>query len=194
MATANSIFRIHPEVLSKQNFKPHRWLSVKSTDTQHIVTQPFLNLEERESPPNSENQQMYAVTLPQAGSIVFTTIQESTTQVGVQFWCDENCGWAQIKIDDVIRWVGNTLNLKDYIEIYDLTNAQHTVKVESLGQKGSESGGRDVRIAGFGYGAVNSKKYVVYLPFIANGAKETANEEEKKDATNHIYLPIIMKE
>jgi len=66
----------------------------------------------------------------------------SSTMVGVQFWGDENDGWARVLVDGIERWRGNTYGRSPelfvrFLEIRDLQKAPHVIRVEPLGEAGS---------------------------------------------------------
>lgn len=66
----------------------------------------------------------------------------SSTMVGVQFWGDENDGWARVLVDGVERWQGNTYGRSPepfvrFLEIRDLKKAPHVIRIEPLGQPGT---------------------------------------------------------
>lgn len=63
---------------------------------------------------------------------------------------------------------GESVTFVGYIEITDLPDTAHTVRVEDTGIPGS-SGGTDVTVAAFGWGAVGEPAvHKVYLPFVSN--------------------------
>jgi hypothetical protein len=80
--------------------------------------------------------------------------------VGVQFWGDQNDGWARVLVDGTEVWRGSTYGTSGdpaagayvkYLEISGLATGAHTVRVECLGINGA-GGGDDVTILLFGFG------------------------------------------
>jgi hypothetical protein len=78
--------------------------------------------------------------------------------VGVQLWGDQTDGWARITVDGSEVWRGNTYGKSgdypaggfiNYVEIYNLPMAKHTIIVDVLGINGPE-GGPDVTVFYFG--------------------------------------------
>lgn len=64
-----------------------------------------------------------------------------STLVGVQFWGDDNDGWARVLVDGIPRWEGNTYGQSPtpfvrFLEISGLSNAPHVIRIEPTGQKG----------------------------------------------------------
>lgn len=105
----------------------------------------------------------YVQTLPAyQGKLVYRT-QTSTDSVGVQFYCKQSCGWAQIRVDGEIRWIGNTYNMDDYVEIFRLPYDHHDVEVESLDYSDGERSDGVIRILAFGEGVLHR----IYLPIIS---------------------------
>lgn len=166
MATSNSIYKVYPEVISAKNPQPPKLIAIKDEEQGQVYSNHISEYLLMDGPDGSHLLKMWVVRLSGVGNSIYTTTQIATTQVGVQFWGDENSGWAQIKIDGLIRWVGNTLHSQEYVEIDDLDMRNHTITVEALGQPGSPSGGSEVRIVAFGHGVVGSERYKVFLPII----------------------------
>ncbi len=97
----------------------------------------------------------------------------ATTSMGVQFWGDDNDGWATVYIDGVEIWTGDTRGSDNqypggafvkYLQVSGLSNSTHTLRVESdLGQ--------DVTMYFFGLGevtdsgVVTGNRMVAYYPF-----------------------------
>lgn len=84
------------------------------------------------------------------------------TSIGVQFACAETCGWGQIRVDDEVRWIGNTYKMTDYVEIYLLPAQSHVVIIESLGHSGGNGSKGEVRFMAFGVGVLHR----IFLPII----------------------------
>lgn len=110
--------------------------------------------------------------LDRANTYAELTWPDPTTTVGVQFWGDANDGHARILVDGDLVWQGSTqgesVTFEGYIEIANLPESAHTVRVEATGTPGS-SGGTHVTVAAFGWGAVGEAgPHKVYLPFITN--------------------------
>ena len=90
-----------------------------------------------------------------------------TTKLGVQFWGDDNDGWARVKVDGEQVWTGNIYGASGnefikYLEFSDLEPKSHTIRVESMGIKGTEYGGDDVAIYFFGF--ENPTQYFTIKP------------------------------
>ncbi len=112
---------------------------------------------------------LVALTMP--GSQLTATCAAPTSTIGVQFWGDENDGWVQVTVDDEYEWRGNTHDNKNYVEITDLPFAEHTVRIEALGDVGATGGGSHVTIAGIscqrlGPGGIINQR--IFLPLIFN--------------------------
>lgn len=163
MATANSIYRILPEVLSDQNPQPGGEVGVVSGQTPTVQVTPPAEFKQDEFD-TGKILKISVVVLTGKNGSVYSTMPTNSDAVGVQFWGNQWSGWAQIKVDGIIRWVGDTQNLRSYVEIYDLSPGTHTVTVEALGQVGEAKGSGEVRVAAFGYGVARSKKHKVFLP------------------------------
>jgi len=67
------------------------------------------------------------------------------TSVGVQFWGDNDDGYARVIVDGVERWTGNTYGedgnypggaFVNYLYFTDLGPGPHTIRVENMGQTG----------------------------------------------------------
>ncbi|MBV7332244.1 hypothetical protein KFU94_29230 [Chloroflexi bacterium TSY] len=100
------------------------------------------------------------------------TWSEPATAVGVQFWGDQNDGWACILINNVQVWEGNTVgegvNFETYLEVRNLPNERHTVRVEAVGRPGRDGGDVHVAIVTFGWGEVpgeSDEGSTIFLPF-----------------------------
>ncbi|MCB0105671.1 MAG: hypothetical protein KDE53_07175, partial [Caldilineaceae bacterium] len=75
-----------------------------------------------------------------------------STMVGVQFWGDENDGWARVLVDGVERWRGNTYGRSPdlfihFLEVRDLKRAPHVIRVEPLGQPGTTLAGGNSHVS-----------------------------------------------
>ena len=65
--------------------------------------------------------------------------------IGVQFWGDDNDGWARVLLDGFEIWRGDTYGtiLSDpnsfvkYLEVCNLLPGKHTVRVEHMGMQGA---------------------------------------------------------
>ena len=114
---------------------------------------------------------VHLVALTTPGSQLATTCAAPTSTIGVQFWGDENDGWAQVTVDGEYEWRGNTRNNKSYVEITDLPFAEHTVRIEALGDAGATGGGSHVTIAGIScqrLGPGSTVNQRIFLPLIFN--------------------------
>lgn len=75
-----------------------------------------------------------------------------STMVGVQFWGDENDGWARVLVDGTERWRGNTYGRSPalfirFLEIRDLPPAPHVVRIEPVGQVGTSLPGGNIHVS-----------------------------------------------
>lgn len=72
--------------------------------------------------------------------------------VGVQFWGDENDGWARVLVDGTERWRGNTYGQSPqlfvrFLEISNLAAAPHVVRIEPLGQPGINTPNGNIHVS-----------------------------------------------
>lgn len=83
-----------------------------------------------------------------------TYSDKNINMMGIQFYGDSNDGWAKVLVDGAQVWSGNTYNLYKYLQISDLTLGHHTIRLESMGIKGSNKAGNgtNVQVAYFGFG------------------------------------------
>jgi hypothetical protein len=107
--------------------------------------------------------------------------------VGVQFWGDENDGWARIRVNGQEQWVGNTHGVAGnlfvrYVEISGFPADLHVVRVEARpplnappsggdangGESGVElpAGNDDVAVYAFVCGLASKAR--VHLPAVRN--------------------------
>jgi hypothetical protein len=75
-----------------------------------------------------------------------------STMVGVQFWGDENDGWARVLVDGIERWRGNTYGRAPelfvrFLEIRDLPAAPHVIRIEPIGQAGTTLAGGNIHVS-----------------------------------------------
>jgi len=95
------------------------------------------------------------IALQASGSWVQMATTTATTCVGVEFWCDQNDGYARVLVDGLQVWLGNIggdpATSPVYIEVSNLAETTHTLKVEWVGTAGP-SGGTDVGTWFFGIG------------------------------------------
>ncbi len=91
---------------------------------------------------------VHLTALTGAGSQLEADCLTPTTAIGVQFWGDENDGWATVVVDDEYEWRGNIWNFTEYIEVSELPLAAHTIRITALGEAGQEGGESHVTLAG----------------------------------------------
>lgn len=94
-----------------------------------------------------------------------------STMVGVQFWGDENDGWARVLVDGVERWRGNTYGrypnlFVRFLEIRDLHAAPHVVRVEPLGQAGTSLPGGDDHVSIYAIVCGLPVRTEIYVPIL----------------------------
>jgi hypothetical protein len=94
---------------------------------------------------------------------------EPVDRVGVQFWGDENDGWARVLVDGVEFWRANTYGppgagYVNYLEIFNLPNTPHALRVEPLGVRGANAPSSDIHVTLYGV-ACGMRK--TYLPLVA---------------------------
>lgn len=113
------------------------------------------------------NDRLLALTDPTQW--IETACLEPVDRVGVQFWGDENDGWARVLVDGVEFWRANTYGppgagYVNYLEISNLPNAPHTLRIEALGVRGSTASNSDIHVTVYGF-ACGTRK--TYLPLVA---------------------------
>ena len=100
------------------------------------------------------------VSLMSSSHWIQASITASHTALGVQFWGDQNDGWARVLVDGVERWRGSVYGSSGsypggafvrYLSIANLPAGPHTIRVECLGINGA-GGGDDVALLLFGFG------------------------------------------
>ncbi len=119
------------------------------------------------------NPYVHLLGLTEKGSQLEVTCTEPTTTIGVQFWRDDNDGWAFIIVDDEYELERNVWNLKEYIEITDLPLRPHQIRVEAAGEPGhaGAGGGIHVTVAGIScrqLGPGLNRMQMIFLPLIIN--------------------------
>jgi hypothetical protein len=102
----------------------------------------------------SESSQIYgpAVALTSTTAWAEGVCMVPSTLVGVQFWGDDNDGWARVLVDGIERWRGNTygrspLPFVHFLEISGLSSAPHVVRVEPMGQAGTTLPGGNIHVS-----------------------------------------------
>jgi hypothetical protein len=100
------------------------------------------------------------VSLMSGGSWIEMHSKNESDTLGIQFWGDDNDGWARVTVDGEEVWTGDTYGATatdpagafiNYLEISNLPLAEHVVRVESTGDMGG--GGSDhVTVYYFGIG------------------------------------------
>lgn len=106
-----------------------------------------------------------SITLTEDGQWIEAAItSDEVTTVGVQFWGDDEGGWARVMVDGRSVWRGSTHGddaewpggaFVRYLQITDLEPGSHTVHVEATGRMG-KGGGDDVTVAFFGFSPVST--------------------------------------
>ena len=94
-----------------------------------------------------------------------------STMVGVQFWGDENDGWARVLVDGVERWRGNTYGRSPelfvrFLEIRDLHSAPHVVRVEPVGQPGTSLSGGNVHVSIYAVVCGLTEQSEIFVPIL----------------------------
>jgi len=106
------------------------------------------------------------------------SFQQPATAIGVQFWGDDNDGWVRILVDGLEAWTGNTVGAsdtyEDYVEIRDLSNTQHTLRIEATGKPGRDGGDRHVTVAAFGWGPLPVQSTSDEIVMFSTGANSAA--------------------
>lgn len=125
----------------------------------------------------SESEPIQVQALTSATSWIEVSWPEPSTVVGVQFYGDDRGSWARIRVDGEAVWQGNTNGstepFTEYIEISGLSDAPHVVRVEALGQAGTENGPIFVGVTAIGTGEVSPDNKIgggstVFMPIIQN--------------------------
>ncbi len=94
-----------------------------------------------------------------------------STMVGVQFWGDENDGWARVLVDGTERWRGNTYGRAPnlfvrFLEIRDLPSAPHVVRIEPIGQVGTTLPGGNIHVSVYAVICGLPVKSEIFLPIL----------------------------
>ena len=105
---------------------------------------------------------------------------QASNRIGVTFRGDENDGWAQVLVNDVAVWTGNTygpvgVGFLRRLEVAGLGFRPHKLTVRATGEAGVEGGDAHVTVASFSCGqgvvaGVEESNLTVYLPLVLNGA------------------------
>ena len=95
----------------------------------------------------------------------------ATAMVGVQFWGDENDGWARVLVDGVERWRGNTYGQSPdlfvrFLSIRDLAPAPHVIRIEPLGQRGSNNPGSNIHVSVYAIVCGLAVRTEIYVPLL----------------------------
>ncbi len=95
----------------------------------------------------------------------------SSTMVGVQFWGDENDGWARVLVDGTERWRGNTYGRAPnlfirFLEIRDLPAAPHVVRIEPVGQTGTTLPGGNIHVSVYAVICGLPVRSEIFLPIL----------------------------
>lgn len=104
---------------------------------------------------------------------------QASNRIGVTFRGDENDGWAQVLVNDVAVWTGNTygpvgVGFLRRLEVAGLGFRPHKLTVRATGEAGVEGGDAHVTVASFSCGqgvvaGVEESNLTVYLPLLMNG-------------------------
>ena len=115
----------------------------------------YANTQERAAPPElaiTENcddtwfRYHEWIGMGKLGQWIEATSAGPVTAMGVEFWGDQNDGWARVLLDGDEIWRGDTRGADGnwpggafvrYLEIAGLPSGTHTLRVESLGEGGS---------------------------------------------------------
>lgn len=94
-----------------------------------------------------------------------------STMVGVQFWGDENDGWARVLVDGTERWRGNTYGRAPnlfvrFLEIRDLPAAPHVVRIEPVGQNGTALPGGNIHVSVYAVICGLPVRSEIFLPIL----------------------------
>jgi len=83
------------------------------------------------------------VFLNQEGVWIEASTSDAVTAMGVQFWGDTDDGWAEVSLDGVPVWLGNTRGTDEnypggayvnYVEVTGLSGGPHTLRVQNAGE------------------------------------------------------------
>jgi hypothetical protein len=156
-----SIFKIFPAVLRKGNAQPTRLVPINDPAiTKFKVMGKDLQVVD---PAATEPLRLTVLELSEEESAVEISFTEQSREVGVQFWGNEQSGWATIWVDGFERWRGNLAadGAQDhYVEIQRLPLQAHKVRVIALGEAGREGGGVTVQIAALGVGPTAHRTFI----------------------------------
>jgi hypothetical protein len=113
----------------------------------------------------------FLVALISPGQWIEAQCLDPAYTVGVQFWGDENDGWARVLVDGQEQWVGNTHGASGnlfvrYLEISGFPAAPHVVRVEATGRRGIDLPGGDDDVAIYAFVCGLASKTDVHLPSI----------------------------
>lgn len=94
-----------------------------------------------------------------------------TSMAGVQFWGDENDGWARVLIDGVERWRGNTYGQAPdlfirFLSIRNLSAGPHVIRIEPLGQRGSGNPGSNIHVSVYAIVCGLALRSEIYVPLL----------------------------
>jgi len=94
-----------------------------------------------------------------------------TSMAGVQFWGDENDGWARVLIDGVERWRGNTYGQSPdlfirFLAIRNLSAGPHVIRVEPLGERGSSNPGSNIHVSVYAIVCGLALRSEIYVPLL----------------------------
>jgi hypothetical protein len=91
------------------------------------------------------------------GNWIEATTETPFTAMGIQFFGEQQIGWARVVFDGVEVWRGNTSDLSSkagrhggYVEISGFTPGKHTIRAESL-----DFDYRPVTVVSFGFSYEN---------------------------------------
>ncbi len=93
------------------------------------------------------------------------------SMVGVQFWGDENDGWARVLVDGVERWRGNTYGQSPdlfvrFLSIRNLAPAPHVIRIEPLGERGSSNPGSNIHVSVYAIVCGLAVRTEIFVPLL----------------------------
>jgi len=174
---------VYPEIMRGVNPAPQQTLFADDTHvrTHQAVWQNHIFIKNRPLP---------LIALIAEEQWLEIDFPEPTTAVGVQFWGDENDGWARILVSrtDILNdaepifdkaWFGNTFGkpatpYENYIEIRNLPRDRYTLRIEAIGQAGHSGGDIHVTMVAFGWGPLPRDGA---LSVFSRGLKESGTVE-----------------
>lgn len=95
----------------------------------------------------------------------------ATSMVGVQFWGDENDGWARVLVDGEERWRGNTYGQSPdlfvrFLSVRNLAPAPHVIRIEPLGERGSNNPGSNIHVSVYAIVCGLAVRTEIFVPLL----------------------------